>query len=710
MPANSYCRKNSSTINSRLSLVLLMLSLVMSRKAQAFLIPTQPFRSHLVTSSTKLSASSSAPTRSTAPTPTGNIKTVQPVQPVQPQKKSKKQQEVSLKNQSLVRDLRITIDPSIEDFDSYFDFIDGGISGPSAQERIDQRMKRPRGRPSSVPGAMSRSRLKNMNDVKNGEASARVLNTAISNGSSVVDLFETTYVTDDKESNKEPVAKKKRGRGRPRKNEVLSTFHVSKENKSIDLVDSMNSGQMKGKGSIDNLTSVKAKTSQKKKRVKTNLPPTRNKSERDNENKSTGMMSMIKDFPNLQKYYRTKLLTAHEEYSFGMKVQFLMKSEHVHEGLERKLSRTPSLVEWATACGFVEDGLFEIDEDSDLIAQIRPVNKDKSSLLDPNMFVGNGLVNESGPGRGKGRVKAPPPTSLNNFYDDTECKFGSANGECISKTNLRPINRGSPDNFLEMMLEGKEAKQKMIQCNMRLVVSISKRYKHVGVNIADLVQEGSIGLSRAAEKFEPQMGFKFSTYASWWIQQAVFRAIAYHSRTIRLPVHVHNLLNRMRRVRQQLQHEGGESASNEVMAKELGLTLEKYNKMLRLTRRAISLDIAKYQQNPKDIGQESDTLLGDSLDTSEVIEDESTPEQNVSRGLFRDDLTEMMKALEDDERLVINARYGLKDGLTRTVTTVAAEMGQTKSWVRSKESRGLRKLRRPWYEKRLWEHQNSLLL
>lgn len=259
-----------------------------------------------------------------------------------------------------------------------------------------------------------------------------------------------------------------------------------------------------------------------------------------------------------------------------------------------------------------------------------------------------------------------------------------------------------------MMLAGKEAKQRMVQCNMRLVVSISKRYKNVGVNIADLVQEGSIGLTRAAEKFDPQRGFKFSTYASWWIQQAVFRAIAYNSRTIRLPVHVHNLLNRMRRVRRQLQYEGGEAPSNEAMAKELGLTLEKYITMLRLTRRAISLDIAKYQHNPKDIGQESETSLGDTIDTSDVIQDENTPEQSVSRGLFRDDLKVMMKALEDDERSVINARYGLKDGMTRTVTTVAVEMGQTKAWVRSKECRALRKLRRPWYEKRLWEHQNSV--
>ena len=128
-----------------------------------------------------------------------------------------------------------------------------------------------------------------------------------------------------------------------------------------------------------------------------------------------------------------------------------------------------------------------------------------------------------------------------------------------------------------------------------------------------------------------------------WIQQAVFRSIAYHSRTIRLPVHVHNLLNRTRRVRLELQRILGRAPTNEEMAAELDMSLEKYNKMIRLTRKAISLDKSKYQNNPKDIGQESDTSLGDTIDASEVIRDENSPEQSVDRVLFRDDLKEMLK-------------------------------------------------------------------
>lgn len=171
---------------------------------------------------------------------------------------------------------------------------------------------------------------------------------------------------------------------------------------------------------------------------------------------------------------------------------------------------------------------------------------------------------------------------------------------------------------------------------------------------------------------------------------------------------MHNLLNRMRRVQAELKRLYGRQPTNEELAAELDLSVEKLVKMLRLTRKAISLDMAKYQNNPKDNGQESDTSLGDTIDTADVMKDESSPQQSVDRTLFRDDLKEMLKILGEDERRVICARYGINDGLTRTVTTVASQLGQTKSWVRSQECRALRKLRRPWYERRLWEHQNSL--
>eukprot|EP00985_Skeletonema_marinoi_P009170 scaffold4242_cov117-Skeletonema_marinoi.AAC.1 len=419
-----------------------------------------------------------------------------------------------------------------------------------------------------------------------------------------------------------------------------------------------------------------------------------------------------------------------EEYSLGMKVKFMVKCEAVHEGLSLELDRQPTIAEWAAACGFTDYDAEICSEnyiENDLDRQIRPLNSETEEM-DPNMFVGNGLVNDSGVGRGKGRVKKPPPTVLGKFHDDSYEKFKKIKDESSSDESDydeeeeevdiflymqkaapgQPINRGNPRIFREMILTSKEAKQRMVQCNMRLVMSIARRYHGVGVNVQDLVQEGSLGLARAAEKFDPKKGFKFSTYASWWIQQAVFRSIAYHSRTIRLPVHVHNLLNKVRRARQILQQELGRMPTNEEMADEMEMTIEKYNKMIRNTRHAISLEQPKYKNNPKDLGHESEASVGDMVDSSAVTFDENTPEQNVDHGLLHNDIQYMLGKLGEDERTVLCLRYGINDGITRTVTLVASEMRQTKSWVRSQECRALRKLRRPWYEKRLTEHRQSL--
>jgi RNA polymerase sigma factor (sigma-70 family) len=415
-------------------------------------------------------------------------------------------------------------------------------------------------------------------------------------------------------------------------------------------------------------------------------------------------------------YHRTRLLTPDEEYSLGTKIQFMDQCEQVHEGLAIAMGRLPSMKEWAEACGYTdEDPSFLATEADELL---RPVGSDTMfDDIDPNMFVGNGLAHQSGPGRGRGRVKETPPHELKDFYDDSEYRVqlkayikSKRDGSVPRprRSELRPINRGTPTDFVEVLMAAREAKKRMVQSNMRLVVSIARKYSNVGVSLQDLVQEGSLGLSRAAEKFEPKKGFKFSTYASWWIQQAVYRSIAYHSRTIRLPVHIHSLLSRVRKVKQALQGELGRAPTNEEIAEKLGMSRQKFNKILQLTKRSISLEAPKYQSNPKDLGHESDDLLGDTMSSTNVVEDDATPEKCVDHGLFHEDLKEMMKILNEDEHRVICARYGLQDGLTRTVTTVANQMRQSKAWVRSQECRALRKLRRPWYEKKLREHQNAL--
>lgn len=418
---------------------------------------------------------------------------------------------------------------------------------------------------------------------------------------------------------------------------------------------------------------------------------------------------------DLHRYYKTDLLSRDEEYSLGMKVQFMMQCEVVHEGLCTHLGRMPTMEEWAVACGFTDpEPTFAPTEADELL---RPAGAENMfHTTDPNMFVGNGLSKNKGPGRGRGRPKKAATLTLGDFYDDSiDATTAKASGRSKKETQSKqperqPINRGTPTDFVEMLMTSREAKQRMVQCNMRLVLSIARKYSNLGVSLQDLVQEGSLGLSRASEKFEPKKGFKFSTYASWWIQQAVFRAIAYHSRTIRLPVHVHNLLNRVRKVRQSLQQELGRSPTNEEMAEQIGMPLAKYNKMMLLTRRSISLETPKYRSNPKDLGHESDDLLGDTIAACSMTDDESitTPEKRVDRNLFHDDLREMLQVLDKNEQRVISARYGLQDGLTRTVTLVAQQMNESKAWVRSQECRALRKLRRPWYERKLKEHQDAL--
>lgn len=559
---------------------------------------------------------------------------------------------------------------------------------PAGETSFASQRRRPKGRPEFVPGAMNGDTMAKFREMQD-----------------VLDLVgESSAVSDQEISAIAPYVLAREASPSHSTTEPKPATKPSKDGNEVgdrtdDGGNTRRAKDLQSSGSRKDFVSVNPSLTASKARNPNEYVPL-----------VTAKRSKKMNGMDMQKYYGTALLTADEEYAIGMKIQFMMKCEQVHEGLASSLMRLPSIEEWASACGFtVPDPVFVEAEADD---QLRPAGSD--SLFDepdPNMFVGNGLAQVAGPGRGRGRAKKPPPLSLKDFYDDSEyvaAKRKSKGGRTLSRKDLKPINRGTVTDFVEMLMTAREAKQRMVQSNMRLVVSIARKYSNVGVSIQDLIQEGSLGLSRAAEKFEPKKGFKFSTYASWWIQQAVFRSIAYHSRTIRLPVHVHNLLNRIRKVRNGLLRELGRTPTNEEIAAQLGMTVQKYNKVLQLTKRSISLEAPKYKSNPKDLGHESDDLIGDTISASTVLEDESTPEEKVDHTLLHEDLNKMLTVLDDNERRVISARYGLTDGLTRTVTVVAAQMKQSKAWVRSQECRALRKLRRPWYEKKLKEHQDAL--
>ena len=224
---------------------------------------------------------------------------------------------------------------------------------------------------------------------------------------------------------------------------------------------------------------------------------------------------------------------------------------------------------------------------------------------------------------------------------------------------------------------------------MRLVISISRKYTIYGVSQSDLVQEGSLGLVRAAEKYDPGLGFKFSTYASWWIQQAVFLCIAYQSRTIRLPVHIHNLLSKIKKTRNEIMSEGVQVTDKEI-ARRIGMPVDKLANVMKITRKSISLDLMKFRGNRG--AEDSSVTILDTIPEKGVSDVDG--EGGIDRSLLRSDLEGMMNALNDDEKTVIRMRYGMDDGRFKPVSAVAADMKRDKSWVRGMECRALRKLRR----------------
>lgn len=243
--------------------------------------------------------------------------------------------------------------------------------------------------------------------------------------------------------------------------------------------------------------------------------------------------------------------------------------------------------------------------------------------------------------------------------------------------------------FEMQVLDGELGRQYLIRSNLRLVISIAKNYRGQGLSFLDLIQEGNVGLMRAVEKFDYRQGNRFSTYATWWVRQAITRALSYQSRTIRLPVHMGERLRRVKQVAGQLEKELGRKAGKEEIAKELNLSPEQMERVFRAPTHTLSLE--------KPVGEEGESQL------SEFIQDEDIPPpvEVVLDGQLREQLNDALQKLPDRERRIIDLRFGLSDGDPRTLQEIAEEFELSRERIRQIEGEVLRKLRHPHFSRKL---------
>jgi RNA polymerase primary sigma factor len=277
---------------------------------------------------------------------------------------------------------------------------------------------------------------------------------------------------------------------------------------------------------------------------------------------------------------------------------------------------------------------------------------------------------------------------LDKYTKALEVELGKEPGvdQIAEKMNI------SPEEVKDIRRKSLESGKRLTRANLRLVVSIAKKYVGRGMLFLDLIQEGNLGLIRAVEKFDHKKGYKFSTYATWWIRQAITRAIADQARTIRIPVHMVETINRFKKISRRLSQELGRKPTEEEIAGEMEVTVEKFREIVKVAQEPISLETP--------IGKEDDSRLGDFIEDK----DSETPVISVTNELLRQDINRVLKTLSQREQEVLQLRFGLDDGRQKTLEEVGQAFGVTRERIRQIEAKALRKLRHPNRNRTLREY------
>ena len=316
-----------------------------------------------------------------------------------------------------------------------------------------------------------------------------------------------------------------------------------------------------------------------------------------------------------------------------------------------------------------------------------------SDMLDElyNMFVQNGIVIETADIEDE---EDDTDTGEDLLADITQNKDIKINDPVrMYLKEIGRINLLTADEEYEYALEAEEgneeAKRILAESNLRLVVSIAKRYVGRGMAFLDLIQEGNIGLMKAVDKFSPEKGYKFSTYATWWIRQAITRAIADQARTIRVPVHMVETINKLARVQRQLTQELNREPTEDELAKKMNTSIEKVHEIMKIAQEPVSLETP--------IGEEDDSHLGDFVPDERMM----SPEEYTTTELLKEELDNVLLTLTEREEKVLKLRFGLEDGQCRTLEEVGQIFGVTRERIRQIEAKALRKMRHPSRSKKL---------